>query len=448
MGMATNSRASSRYISKLSQQTLALVLAGGQGSRLHELTTWRAKPAVPFGGKFRIIDFVLSNCINSGIRRIGVITQYKSHSLVAHIVGGWSGFKAEFGEFVEILPASMRTGSDWYSGTADAIYQNLDIIRTHKPEFVLVLGGDHIYKMDYGPMLAEHTESGASVTVACIELSASEAAGTFGVITVDENNRVTNFAEKPAVPAEIPGKPGRVLASMGNYVFKTNFLYEQLIADHDDSDSSHDFGKDILPELIKSGDVAAYPFADDSDPRSDESASDQSADKSEIDSAISTPYWRDVGTLDAFWSANMELVALDPELDLYDSEWPVYTYQRQLPSAKFVHDDQDRRGMAINSIVSGGCLISGATVRRSLLFSNVDVRSYSLIEDSVVLPEVVVNRHCVIKRAIIDRGTILPEGTIIGVDSDKDRKAGFRVTDNGITLVTPDHLNQSVHQIR
>lgn len=421
-----------RYISRLSQQTLALVLAGGQGSRLHELTTWRAKPAVPFGGKFRIIDFVLSNCINSGIRRIGVLTQYKSHSLVAHIVGGWSGFKSEFGEFVEILPASMRTGEEWYLGTGDAIYQNLDIIRTHNPRFVLVLGGDHIYKMDYGLLLANHSENQADVSIACMEVSVVEAAGNFGVVVVDKDNRVVGFEEKPEIPTEIPGKPGRVLASMGNYVFNTDFLFTELIKDHDDKNSSHDFGKDILPALINTKKVMAYPFT-----------SFIAAD----DVAL-PPYWRDVGTLDAYWSANMELVALNPELDLYDKNWPVYTDQKQLPSAKFVHAEEGRTGMAVNSIVSGGCLISGATVRRSLLFSNVDVRSYSLIEDSVILPEVVVNRNCVIKRAIIDRGVNLPEGTIIGVDSEKDKKAGFRVTDGGITLVTPDHLNQSVHQFR
>jgi len=301
-----------------SQKTLALVLAGGQGSRLHELTTWRAKPAVPFGGKFRIVDFVLSNCINSGIRRVGVVTQYKSHSLVAHIVGGWSGFKAEFGEFVEILPASMRTGSEWYAGTADALYQNLDIIRTHQPEFVLVLGGDHIYKMDYGPMLARHNESQSDVTVACIEMSSEEAANDFGVAVVDADGQITGFEEKPATPSEIPGKPGRVLGSMGIYVFNTAFLYDVLIADHDNADSDHDFGNNILPELIKNHRVTAFPF----------SATEAETEQAAKAGAEASPYWRDVGTLDAFWSANMELVALEPELDLYDSEWPIYTRSR------------------------------------------------------------------------------------------------------------------------
>ncbi len=427
---------SSRNISRLSQQALALVLAGGQGSRLHEMTRWRAKPAVPFGGKFRIIDFVLSNCINSGIRRVGVITQYKSHSLVAHLVGGWSGFKREFGEFIEVLPASMRTGSQWYQGTADALYQNLDIIRTHKPAFVLVLGGDHIYKMDYGPMLAAHAWSSADVTIACTEMDAADAAGTFGVVVVDETNRVIGFEEKPEQPTEIPGKPGRVLVSMGNYVFRTEFLYQQLILDHDNENSSHDFGKDILPNIIKDFQVAAFHF---SEPNiSDEGANPEAK----------PPYWRDVGTLDAFWQANMELVAIQPELDLYDKDWPIYTHQMQLPSAKFVHDEEDRRGVAINCIVSGGCLISGSTLKHSLLFSNVNTRSYSSIEDSVILPDVTINRHCVVKHAIIDRGVNLPEGTIVGVDKKRDRESGFRVTEGGITLVTPDHLNQSVHQLR
>jgi len=437
--MVQSAKSKSRNISRLSQQSLALVLAGGQGSRLHELTTWRAKPAVPFGGKFRIIDFVLSNCINSGIRRVGIITQYKSHSLVAHIVGGWSGFKAEFGEFIEILPASMRTGSEWYRGTADALYQNLDIIRTHKPTYVLVLGGDHIYKMDYGPMLADHVAVSADVSIACTEVDAETAADTFGVVVVDQDNRVIGFEEKPERPTEIPGRPGRVLVSMGNYVFNTDFLYKQLIQDYDDADSSHDFGKDILPRIVKQHRVSAYLFAEpDTLSESTEAGLQESRQ----------PYWRDVGTLDAFWEANMELVALEPQLDLYDRNWPIYTYQMQLPSAKFVHDEDDRRGMAVNCIISGGCVISGASLKRSLLFSNVTARSYSTVEDSVILPDVTIQRHCVIKQAIIDRGVNLPEGTIVGVDKDRDRQAGFRVTEGGITLVTPDHLNQSVHQLR
>lgn len=415
-------------ISRLTRQTLALILAGGQGSRLHELTNWRAKPAVPFGGKFRIIDFPLSNCINSGIRRVGIATQYKSHSLVRHIVRGWSGFKAEFNEFVEILPASKRVSEGWYTGTADAVFQNLDIIRTHQPKFVMILGGDHIYKMDYGPLMYAHAKKMADMTVSCVEVSREEAAGAYGVIKVDTDGRVLEFAEKPDNPAEIPGKPGRVLASMGNYVFNTHFLYEQLIRDADNPHSTHDFGKDLLPHMVEKYQVFAFRLGD--------------------DQADGKAYWRDVGTLDAFWEANMELVGLDPDLDLYDNTWPIYTYQMQLPSAKFVHDDEDRRGMALNCIVSGGCIISGASLRRSLLFSNVKARSYSEIEDSVIMPDVVVNRHCKIRRAIIDTGTVLPEGTEIGMDPDVDRERGFRVTANGITLATPDNFGQMLHRIR
>lgn len=415
-----------RHISKLTRSTVALILAGGQGSRLHELTTWRAKPAVPFGGKFRIIDFPLSNCINSGVRRVGVITQYKSHSLVRHIMRGWSGFKAEFGEFVEVLPASMRVDSEWYKGTADAIFQNLDILRRQQPKYVLVLGGDHIYKMDYGPLLSSHHSKNADMTVCCIEVSAEEAAGSFGVITVDANNRVLAFNEKPKVPAEIPGKPGRVLASMGNYVFNTEFLYEQLVSDADDPKSSHDFGKDLLPPMVDKYQVFAYPMGE-GDGRT---------------------YWRDVGTLDAFWSANMELLQFEPELDLYDKVWPIYTHQEQLAPAKFIHDDAQRRGMALNSMVSGGCIVSGSNIKNSVLFSKVVAHSYSHIEDSVVLPEVSIGRHSKIRRAIIDGGCVIPEKSEIGYDKQKDTDAGFRVTESGITLVTPDSLGQSLHRTR
>jgi glucose-1-phosphate adenylyltransferase len=419
-----------RQLSRLTRQTLALILAGGQGSRLHELTKWRDKPAVPFGGKFRIIDFALSNCINSGIRRVGVATQYKSHSLVSHINRGWSGFKAEFGEFVEILPASMRVDEGWYKGTADAVFQNLDIIRTHEPEYVLILGGDHIYKMDYGPLVLRHAETDADLTVCCVEVSVAEAAGAFGVIKIDSNGRVLEFQEKPAKPAEIPGKPGRVMASMGNYVFNTDFLYQQLIRDSDDENSSHDFGKDILPHIVDCCHVQAFRLGDEQPDRSKQ------------------PYWRDVGTIDALWEANMELVDFEPELDLYDKDWPIYTYQMQLPSAKFVHDSEERRGMALNCIISGGCIVSGGIVSRSLLFSNVRVHSYSEVEESVIMPDVVVGRSCKLRKAIIDRGTILPKGTEIGIDVEQDRARGFRVTDNGITLVTPEHFNKHLHRFR
>jgi len=424
--MATMSQNEARNISRLTRQTLALILAGGQGSRLHELTTWRAKPAVPFGGKFRIVDFPLSNCMNSGIRRVGVITQYKSHSLVRHIMRGWSGFKPEFGEFVEILPASKRVDEEWYKGTADAIFQNLDIIRHQAPKFVLVLGGDHIYKMDYGPLVSSHVSTQADVSVCCIEVSKEEAAGSFGVLTIDETGRVTDFNEKPEIPAEIPGKPGRVLASMGNYVFNTEFLYEQLVRDADDPNSSHDFGSDLLPHMVNTYRVYAHTMGE-GDGRT---------------------YWRDVGTLDAFWSANMELLEFEPELDLYDDEWPMYTHQIQLAPAKFIHNDEDRRGQAVNSMVSGGCIVSGASIVNSVLFSNVNVRSYSSVEDSVLLPDVLIGRNARVRRAILDVGCKIPEGMEIGVDVEKDKKAGFRVTENGITLVTPDQLGQSLHRIR
>ncbi len=410
-----------RSSSRLTRTTLALILAGGQGSRLHELTTWRAKPAVQFGGKFRIIDFPLSNCINSGIRQIGVLTQYKSHSLIKHLVNGWSGGRQDFGEVMEVLPASMRVDDGWYKGTADAIFQNLDIIRSHDPRHVLVLGGDHIYKMDYGPMLAQHNIWQADMTVSCVEVSVQEAAGSFGVMQVDSDGRVIGFEEKPEHPSEIPGKPGRVLASMGNYVFNTGFLFEQLSRDADTSSSTHDFGKDLLPRFIDKYRVFAYRLGDDM------------PDKA--------PYWRDVGTLDAYWEANMELVSAKPELDLYDQEWPICTLQAQLPPAKFVHSTGKRRGLAVNCIVSGGCIISGAQLHGCLLFSNVRVRSYSKIKHTVVMPDAEIGRECVINRAIIDRGCVIPDGTQIGINPDDDRARGFRVTEKGITLVTPDMLN-------
>ncbi len=411
-----------RYVSRLTKNTYALVLAGGRGSRLYELTSWRAKPALYFGGKYRIIDFPLSNCVNSGIRRIGVLTQYKAHSLVRHLVRGWSHFKKEFGEYVEILPASQRYSEDWYQGTADSIYQNMDIIRAERPDYVMILSGDHVYKMDYGPMLVEHVESGADLTVCCLEVPLEEAAGTFGVMEVDDENRVKAFQEKPETPPEIPGKPGLTLASMGNYIFNTDFLFERLVLDARDLSSSHDFGHDIIPKLIEDAHVFAYPFRD---PETGGMA-----------------YWRDVGTLDSFWHANMELVGTSPRLNLYEKDWPLWTYQEQLPPAKFVFDRDDRRGMAVDSMVSGGCVISGSRVTRSVIFSNVRLNSYSEIETSVILPNVQVGRHCRIRNAIIDRACVIPEGSVIGYDAKQDRANGFRVTDSGLVLVTRGMLGQ------
>lgn len=417
-----------RFVSRLTRETLALILAGGQGSRLHELTAWRAKPSLYFGGKLRIIDFPLSNCLNSGLRRIGVLTQYKAHSLIRHLVQGWTGFRPGGREFMEILPASQRVGGEWYQGTADAIYQNLDIIRTHKPRLVLILAGDHVYKMDYGPLLAAHAETEADMTVCCLEVPIEEAAGALGVMTVDESGRVIAFDEKPARPAPLPGRDDVCLASMGNYVFNTEFLYEQVIKDADTGDSSHDFGRDIIPSIIRNYRIYAFPFRD---PETAEQA-----------------YWRDVGTLDAFWEANMELIAVTPQLNLYDDVWPILTAQSQLPPAKFVFDEPRRRGEAIQSMISAGCVVSGASVRKSLLFSNCKVSSYSTIEESVILPEVAIGRNCTIRRAIIDRGARIVKGTEIGVDPEADRKRGFRITNKGITLVTPDMLGQYLHFTR
>lgn len=417
-----------RHISKLTKDTFALILAGGRGSRLYELTDWRAKPAVYFGGKFRIIDFPLSNCVNSGIRRIAVLTQYKAHSLIRHTVGGWSNFRGELGEFVEVWPASQRTSEGWYVGTADAIYQNLDVIRDQKAKYLLVLSGDHIYKMDYGAMLAEHVENDADMTVSCLEVPIAEAANAFGVMTVDDRNRVLHFDEKPEKPTPIPGNAELTLASMGNYIFNTDFLFEQLIKDADNPTSQRDFGNDIIPSIIDKYRVFAYPFRD--------SETQERA------------YWRDVGTLDAFFEANMELISVSPELNLYDQDWPILTKQAQLPPAKFVFNDGDRCGMATDSMVSGGCVISGARLHRSLLFSDVTVNSYAEVNDTVVLPEVDIGRHCKIRKAIIDRGCHIPARTEIGIDPEQDKARGFRTTEKGVVLVTAEMLGQQLHYTR
>jgi glucose-1-phosphate adenylyltransferase len=417
---------SPRFVSRLTRNTLALILAGGRGSRLKHLTKWRSKPAVPFGGKFRIVDFPLSNCINSGIRQVGVLTQYKAHSLLLHIQRGWGFLRGEFGEFVELLPAQQRIESSWYEGTADAVYQNLDILRSHNPDYVLILAGDHIYKMDYGTMIAEHVESGADMTVGCLTVDL-ESAKEFGVMTVDNEGWVVDFHEKPADPKPVPGKENEALASMGIYVFNRKFLFEQLIKDADTPNSSHDFGKDIIPKVIERYRVMAYRFRD--------ATSGKQA------------YWRDVGTIDAFWTANLELIGVTPPLNLYDHSWPIWTYQEQLPPAKFVFDDDERRGMAVDSMVSGGCVISGAKVTNSLLFSNVRINSYTEVNETVVLPDVNIGRNCRINKAVIDRGCDIPEGTIIGEDAELDAER-FYVSEKGVVLVTPEMLGQVLHHVR
>ncbi|MDT8397912.1 MAG: glucose-1-phosphate adenylyltransferase [Pseudomonadales bacterium] len=414
----------SRYVSKLTRDTYALILAGGRGSRLYELTEWRAKPALYFGGKFRIIDFPLSNCINSGIRRVGVVTQYKAHSLIKHLVRGWGHFKKELGEGIEILPASQRYSDNWYLGTADAVYQNIDIIRGEIPTHVMILSGDHVYRQDYGEMLAFHSDNDSDMTVSCFQVPIEEAAGAFGVMQVDENYRIIGFEEKPAKPAPIPGNPGMCLASMGNYMFKSEFLFEQLRSDAENRGSDHDFGKNIIPSIVQEHKVYAYRFAD---PSQDTRA-----------------YWKDVGTLDSYWLANIELAQPVPPLNLYDPRWPIWTFQEQLPPAKFVFNDDDRRGYAVDSLVAGGCIISGSSVNKSILFYNVRTNSYSSIEESILLPEVNVGRHCRLRKVIIDRGCNIPAGTEIGYDHAEDRNRGFRVTAGGVTLVTRAMLGQKV----
>jgi glucose-1-phosphate adenylyltransferase len=411
-------------------RTVALILAGGRGSRLAELTNWRAKPSLPFGGKFRIIDFTLSNCVNSGIRRIGICTQYKAQSLIRHVQRGWSFLDGRFDEFVELLPAQQRVEPTWYQGTADAVYQNLDILRRHAPDYMLVLAGDHVYKMDYGTMLDEHVRRRAPVSIACIDVPRRDARA-LGVVSVNADGRITAFAEKPEDPAPMPGRPGRALASMGIYAFDAPFLYDVLLGDADDAKSGHDFGRDVIPRLVTSGArICAHYFAD-----------------SCVNMSEGVPYWRDVGTLDAYWEANIALTHVVPELNLYDEAWPVWTHQEQLPPAKFVFDDDGRRGTAIDSIVSSGCIVSGATVRRSVLFSKVHVRDYATVEDSVVLPNVEVGRGVVLRRAIIDKHCRLPDGLEVGVDPAADRKR-FHVTEGGVTLVIPEMLGQQIHHLR
>ena len=415
-------RASSgRYVSRLTGGTLAIIMAGGRGERLKDLTAHRCKPATPFGGKFRIIDFLLSNCVNSGIRQISILTQYKAQSLIQHVQRGWSYLRGEFGEFVETIPAQQQMGPMWYRGTADAVHQNIDLILSHRPKHVLVLAGDHIYKMDYGPMIAYHVEKGADITVGVVEVPASDSIH-FGVLTATEWNRVTKFSEKPKVPDTLPGRPDAILASMGIYVFNTRLLEKMLAEDAADENSAHDFGKDILPKAISTNlQVFAYPFQD---------------VKTRAQS-----YWRDVGTIDAYYEASLELVHVKPELNIYDQDWPIWTYQVQQPPAKFILDEDSRRGMAINSMVSGGCIISGAVVRESLLFTNVRIDEGSSIQRSVILPHVEIGRGCVICGAILDEGCEIPDGMSIGVDRAAD-ESRFFVTEKGVVLVTADMLRR------
>jgi len=414
-----------KLVNDLTRRTLALVLAGGEGSRLHDLTRWRAKPAVPFGGKFRIIDFPLSNCINSGIRRIGVLTQYRAHSLIRHLQRAWSFLRNEIGEFVEILPAQQRTmDKRWYKGTADAVYQNVDIIRRHSPDYVLVLGGDHVYTMDYSRMLLHHVESNADVTVGCIEVPLAQAS-RYGVMGTDDLLNITSFTEKPDQPKAMPDKPDTALASMGIYIFSTRVLYQLLHHDAINLSSSHDFGKDILPGCIHKCRALAYPFRDTDD---------------------NPAYWRDVGTVDSYWEANIELCAVEPELNLYDREWPIWTYQTQHPPAKFVFDEEQRRGCAIDSLISAGCIVSGASVRRSVVFFASTVGSYSSVLNSVILPKVSIGDNCRILNTIIDKGCVIPDGTVIGEDDHEDGRM-FHITPGGVRLVTPAMMGQNLYEI-
>ncbi len=408
-----------RRSSPLARDAMAYVLAGGRGSRLLELTDKRAKPAVPFGGKSRIIDFALSNALNSGIRRIGVATQYKAHSLIRHLQRGWNFLRPERNESFDILPASQRVSEDqWYAGTADAVYQNLDIIESYAPKYMVLLAGDHIYKMDYELMLQQHVDSGADVTVGCLEVPRIDATG-FGVMAVDDKDRITNFLEKPKDPPGMPGRPDMALASMGIYVFEMNFLADQLRRDAADKSSSRDFGKDIIPHIVRNGKAVAHRFT-------------QSCVRSTQESEA---YWRDVGTVDAYWEGNIDLTDVIPALDLYDQNWPIWTYSEVTPPAKFVHDEDGRRGQATASLVSGGCIVSGATLRKSLLFTGVRINSYSTVEEAVVLPHVEIGRNVRLKKVVIDRGVVIPEGLVVGEDHDLDAKR-FRRTESGICLIT------------
>jgi glucose-1-phosphate adenylyltransferase len=403
---------------------MAFVLAGGRGSRLEELTARRAKPAVFFGGKSRIIDFALSNAVNSGIRRIGVATQYKAHSLIRHLQRGWSFFRAERNEMLDILPASQRVDErQWYLGTADAVTQNIDIIEDYGVKYIVILAGDHIYKMDYSVMLAQHVETAADVTVGCVEVPRLEASA-FGVMHVDKSSRIIDFFEKPADPPAMPGNPEVALASMGIYVFETDVLIDLLRKDAADPNSAHDFGKDLIPHLVKHGKAVAHKFSDScvmtgSEPR---------------------PYWRDVGTVDAFWQANIDLTDFVPELDIYSEDWPIWTYSELSPPAKFIHDETDRRGTAVSSMVSGGCIVSGSNVLESLLFTGVHCHSYSQLERVVALPYCIINRNARLTKVVLDRGVVVPEGLVVGEDPEEDARR-FRVSAGGVTLITQNMID-------
>ena len=414
---------SARDHERAARRTIALVLAGGRGSRLHQLTDRRAKPAVFFGGKFRIIDFALSNCLNSNIRRIAVLTQYKAHSLLRHLQMGWSFLRPEMNEFLDLLPAQQRLDeATWYRGTADAVFQNFDILRAARPEFFVVLAGDHIYKMDYSNMLADMRTQGAECIVACVEVPIAQASD-FGIMAVDPSMRIVDFLEKPSAPPAVAGKPDRALASMGVYAFSADFLYSELQRDHDDPDSSHDFGRDVIPNIVSRGLAVAHRFEDSCVTSTPEAE----------------PYWRDVGTIDAYWAANLDLVMPLPQLDIYDPNWPMWTYQQQLPPAKFVFDDDDRRGMAVDSMVSGGCIVSGAQVRRSLLFSRVRVNSYASTSEAVLLPEVEVGRYARLSKVVVDRGCQIPEGLVVGEDPALDAMRFYR-SEGGVVLISAEML--------
>ena len=409
----------------LARQSMAFILAGGRGSRLKELTDRRAKPAVYFGGKSRIIDFALSNAVNSGIRRIGVATQYKAHSLIRHLQQGWNFFQAGRGEGLDILPASQRVDErSWYLGTADAVMQNTDIIEGYAPEYIVILAGDHIYKQDYALMIAEHVATGADVTVGCVEAPRTEARA-FGVMHVDQTGRILEFLEKPADPPGMPDNPDIALASMGIYVFQTAFLLDQLRRDAEDPESEHDFGKNIIPYLVAHGKAMAHRFSDSCVMTGGETA----------------PYWRDVGTVDAFWKANLDLTAFNPALDIYSTDWPIWTYSELTPPAKFIHDEENRRGMAVSSLVSGGCVVSGSSVSGSLLFTGVHCHSYSELENVVALPYSQVSRGARLKNVVLDRGVIAPPGLVVGEDPEADARR-FRRSEGGVTLVTQPMIDR------